>query len=74
MHNRAGGHPGLTTAAGALISKGLGLEQPSTAFAATRADKPLGPTALEKILRAGAFRRKAALKLEQRSWKPPLRS
>jgi hypothetical protein len=39
-----GGQP---TAVGALIGEGLGLEQPSTALTATRADKPLGPTPLD---------------------------
>ena len=74
VHDRAGGHRGLPSAAGALIGEGLGLQQPGAAFAATRADKPLWPTTLEKVLRTRAFGRKAPLKLKQRSRKPALRS
>src|SRR5205807_6038270 len=53
---------------------GAAAEQPSTTPAATRADKPFWPTALEEVLRTHAFRGKAALKLEQRLRKPSLRS
>src|SRR6516162_8363275 len=35
--------------------------------------KPFRPTTLEKVLRACAFARKAALELDQRLWKPALR-
>jgi hypothetical protein len=65
MHDRASGHRGLPPAIGAFIGEGFGLQQPSTPFAATRADKPFWPTAFEEVLRARAFGRKAALKLEQ---------
>jgi hypothetical protein len=64
MHDRASGHRGLPPAIGAFIGKGFGLQQPSTAPAATRADKPFWPTALEEVLRTRAFRGEAALKLE----------
>src|SRR5580704_8603402 len=74
MHDRASGHRGLPPAIGAFIGEGFGLQQPSTAPAATRADKPFWPTALEEVLRTRAFRGKAALKLEQRLRKPSLRS
>src|SRR5947208_16097133 len=65
MHDRAGGHRGLPTAVGAFIGEGFGLQQPSSAPAATWANKPFWPTTLEKVLRTRAFRGKAALKLEQ---------
>ena len=75
MHDRAGGHRGLPTAVGAPVGEGFGLKQPSAApAAAARADKAFWPTALEKVLRARAFRRKAALKFNQRPRKPSLRS
>jgi len=48
-----------------FIGEGFGLQQPSTTPAATRADKPFWPTALEEVLRTRAFRGEAALKLEQ---------
>jgi hypothetical protein len=60
-HDRARGHRGLPTAIGALIGEGFGLKPPSATSAATRADKPVGPTAREKVFRARAVRRKAAL-------------
>ena len=56
------------------MGEGFGLEQPGTAPTTTRADKSLGPTPLEKVLRARAFRRKAVLKLKQRFREPSLRS
>src|SRR5205085_11380684 len=74
MHERAGGHRGLRAAIGASIGEGFGLEQPGTAPTTIRADKSLGPTPLEKVLRARAFRRKAVLKLKQRFREPSLRS
>src|SRR6516225_9472580 len=74
MHNRAGGYRGLTTTAAALIGKCLGLQQPSSALATTRADKPFRPTTLEQVLRARALRRKAVLELDQRPRKPALSS
>jgi len=74
MHDRASGHRGLPSAIGSFIGKGFGLQQPSTAPATTRADKPFWPTALEEVFGAGALRGKAALKLEQRLGKPSLRS
>src|SRR5258706_8737018 len=48
MHDRASGHRGLPPAIGAFIGEGFGLQQPSTTPAATRADKPFWPTALEE--------------------------
>ena len=74
MHDRASGHRGLPTAIGAFIGEGFGLQQPSPTPAATRADKPFWPTALEEVLRTRAFRGEAALKLEQRPRKLSLRS
>src|SRR5215471_2863807 len=74
MHNRAGGHRGLTTAVRALIGEGLGLQQPSSALATTGADKSVRPTTLEKVFRACAFRRIAALELDQRPRKPAFKS
>ena len=53
---------------------GAAAEQPSTTPAATRADKPFWPTALEEVLRTRAFRGEAALKLEQRLRKLSRRS
>src|SRR5439155_10077096 len=57
MHDRTGGHRGLTAAGGALIGECLGLQQPGSAFAAAEADEPLWPTALEKVLCARVFSR-----------------
>src|SRR6266487_6414697 len=74
MHDRAGRHRGLTAAAGTLIGEGLGLQQPGSALAATGADKPFRPTALEEVFRTRALRRKTTLELDQRPWKPALRS
>jgi hypothetical protein len=79
MHDRAGGYRVLPTAIGALVGEGFGLLQPGAAprrnpGRQTRpANKPVRPTAREKVFRAHAFRRKAVRKLEQRSWKPTLR-
>ena len=42
MHDRAGGHRGLPTAIGAFIGEGFGLQQPSTALAATGQTNPSG--------------------------------
>src|ERR1700730_12003579 len=74
MQDRASSHRSLPPAIGAFIGEGFGLQQPSTPPAATRADRPFRPTALEEVLRTRAFRGKAALKLEQRLRKPSLRS
>jgi TolB-like protein len=60
MHDYAGRHRSLPTAVGALVGEGFGLQQPSSALAATRADKPFWPTTLEKLPRSRSFRRKAA--------------
>src|SRR5205085_4097370 len=73
MHDRAGSHRGLTTAVGAFVSESFGLQQPSSAAAVTRADKPFRPTTLEKVLRTRAFRRKTPLEFDQRPWNPSLR-
>src|SRR6516164_6556279 len=73
VHDRAGGHRGLTATAGTLIDEGFSLEPPGAAFAAARTDKPLRPPTLEKVLRACALARKATLELDQRLWKPALR-
>ena len=61
MQDGARGHRGLPV--GAFVSEGFGFEQPSSAPAASPADKPYWTTPLEKVLRARALRRKAALEL-----------
>jgi hypothetical protein len=59
MHDRFSGHRGLPPAIGAFIGEGFGLQQPSPAPAATWADKPFWPTALEEVLRTRVFRGEA---------------
>src|ERR1700730_5184056 len=50
MHDGPGRHRGLPATGSTLISEGFGLQEPGTAVTAARADKPLRPTALEKVL------------------------
>src|SRR5262249_8622525 len=54
VHDGPRRHRGLPPAAGALIGEGLGLQKPGSAVTAARADKPVRPTALEKVFRAFA--------------------
>src|SRR6266436_1983791 len=72
VHDGPGRHRGLPAAAGAFIGEGLGLQKPGAAVAAAGADEPFRPTAREQVFRTGAFRRKAALELDQRLGKPAL--
>ena len=72
VHNCPGGHRGLTAAGGTLIGEFLGLQKPGSTVAAAGTHEPSRPTALEKVIRARAFARKAALELDQRLWKPTL--
>jgi len=69
MQDGARGHRGLPV--GAFVSEGFGFEQPSSAPAASPADKPYWTTPLEKVLRARALRRKATRINDPR--KPSLR-
>ena len=60
VHDGPRRHRGLPPAGRTLIGEGLGLQKPGSAVTATRADKPLRPTALEQVFRTFAFARKSA--------------
>src|SRR5215469_8576890 len=74
MHDRAGGHRGLPAAGGTFIGEWFGLQTPGAAAAASGADKPVRPAALEEVFCARRLRRKTTLELDQRFWKSALRS
>src|SRR4029077_12618106 len=65
MHDGSGSDRGLTTAAGALIGPGFGLQPPGFATTASWADKPVGPARRCKVLSAGGLIAKAPLELDQ---------
>src|SRR5215469_15291268 len=74
MHDGAGGHRGLPAAGGTFIGEWFGLQTPGAAAAASGADKPVRPAALEEVFCARRLRRKTTLELDQRFWKSALRS
>jgi len=67
MHDRPGGHRGLTAASGTLPSPWLGLQLPRLAGAATGAAEASRPTLLHQVGDAGGLIRKAPLELNQRA-------
>src|SRR5215469_18533518 len=74
MHDGAGGHRGLPAAGGTFIGEWFGLQTPGAAAAASGADKPIRPAALEEVFCARRLRRKTTLELDQRFWKSAVRS
>src|SRR6516164_8474041 len=69
VHDRPGGHRGLTTAAGAFPCPRFGLQFPCLARAAAGADEALRPARRKEILGARLFIRKTLLELDQRAGK-----
>src|SRR5215469_10690528 len=69
-----GSQRGLPAAGGTFIGEWFGLQTPGAAAAASGADKPIRPAALEEVFCARRLRRKTTLELDQRFWKSAVRS
>ena len=69
MHDGSGSDRGLAATLGALECPGLGFQLPGFATTASRANKSIGPTRRDQILRARRLVAKALLELDQRARK-----
>src|SRR5512132_2770946 len=69
VHHRAGGHRGLSAAAGALPGERLARQLPTLALPAGRTAEAVRPAHPRQILSTRPLIREAALKLDERTGK-----